>query len=107
MLEVFVLFAILTTHCTLSSKTTWPTTSTIPSKETTISWIYELGLGECQDIFPDTHLYIGDNICDDFLNIMECKYDDGDCCINSIEANKLCNECKCIGKHDDGCGISW
>ena len=61
--------------------------------------IYELGLGECQDIFPDTQWYIGDDICDDFLNIMECNYDDGDCCINSIEANKLCDECKCIGKH--------
>ena len=42
--------------------------------------------------------YIGDGICNDFLNEMDCQFDGGDCCLHFI-LDQNCSECMC---HLDG-----
>ena len=40
--------------------------------------------------------WIGDGICDDLTNNMECNYDGGDCCLDPIN-DLYCSECQCLG----------
>ena len=41
--------------------------------------------------------YIGDGFCDDALNIPQCNFDVGDCCLpNTI--TDFCFECQCFNK---------
>ena len=40
--------------------------------------------------------WIGDGICDDFINNSECLYDGGDCCSYEIN-DDYCSICACIG----------
>ena len=37
---------------------------------------------------------IGDSICDDYLNILACNYDDGDCCFGIKGVNCMACICK-------------
>jgi len=43
-------------------------------------------------------MFIGDDTCNDNLNIEKCHYDHGDCCLNEISDDQ-CTECIC---HEDG-----
>ena len=38
--------------------------------------------------------WIGDGICDDFINTAECGYDGGDCCGDEVDTD-FCNACIC------------
>ena len=52
------------------------------------------GLGGC----PSMDQWVGDGICDDITNNIECNYDGGDCCLSDIilEVNtNYCTECLC------------
>ena len=46
--------------------------------------------------FPDCDEdYIGDGYCDDALNIPECNFDVGDCCLPN-KVTDFCFECECF-----------
>ena len=38
---------------------------------------------------------VGDGYCDDWMNIVECNYDGGDCCGNNVTHGN-CSACICI-----------
>ena len=38
--------------------------------------------------------WVGDGMCDDVTNIIECDYDGGDCCMSDINT-QYCEECLC------------
>ena len=38
--------------------------------------------------------WVGDGYCDDETNIVDCGYDGGDCCLDSIMTD-YCTECQC------------
>ena len=38
--------------------------------------------------------FVGDNMCDDYLNKEECDFDGGDCCNWKANQN-LCSQCLC------------
>ena len=40
-------------------------------------------------------MYFEDGFCDDALNIYQCNYDGGDCCINEPDTYQYCTECQC------------
>ena len=44
--------------------------------------------------------YLGDGICNDELNIKDCNFDDGDCCIKTIDSNYRCQQCHCWTEDD-------
>lgn len=46
---------------------------------------------------PNTE-WSGDQVCDDLTNTLECDFDGGDCCLDSIDDSQ-CNECIC---YNDG-----
>ena len=39
--------------------------------------------------------WVGDGICDDATNILECQYDGGDCCLEEPVTN-VCYYCTCL-----------
>ena len=43
--------------------------------------------------------WVGDGICDDLTNTMQCNYDGGDCCLDPVNT-QYCSECQCL----DGVG---
>ena len=45
--------------------------------------------------------YIGDGICDDIFNIVECNFDGGDCCGSSANTEN-CTECECLSEESNG-----
>ena len=49
------------------------------------------GLGGCFDV----NQWVGDGICDDITNIIECDYDGGDCCMSDV-ITEFCTECLCL-----------
>jgi hypothetical protein len=68
-----------------------------------ISWI---GIGNCgQKTFNVNWLLfilgchnltlVGNGLCDDETNILECNFDDGDCCGSNITTTH-CSECQCL-----------
>ena len=40
--------------------------------------------------------WVGDGVCDDPSNIIECQYDGGDCCLDVID-DTYCSACECYG----------
>ena len=42
-----------------------------------------------------THVFVGDGVCNDETNNVECEYDGGDCCVN-VNTDS-CSECNCLG----------
>ena len=38
---------------------------------------------------------VGNGLCDDETNILECNFDDGDCCGSNITTTH-CSECQCL-----------
>ena len=38
---------------------------------------------------------VGNGLCDDETNILECNFDDGDCCGSNITTSH-CTECQCL-----------
>ena len=38
---------------------------------------------------------VGDGYCDDETNVLECNFDDGDCCGPNITTTH-CTECQCL-----------
>ena len=38
---------------------------------------------------------IGDGFCDDETNNVDCGFDGGDCCLDSVVTN-FCSECECL-----------
>ena len=45
----------------------------------------------------DMHEWIGDGVCDDENNVLECDYDGGDCCDDTADKT-YCTVCECIEK---------
>ena len=39
--------------------------------------------------------FIGDGVCDDALNKVECNFDAGDCCGLNVKT-EFCDECQCL-----------
>ena len=39
--------------------------------------------------------WLGDGFCDDLANVMECCFDDGDCCGPDVDT-KYCTNCSCL-----------
>ena len=53
------------------------------------------GLGGCSLLLaPHENQWVGDGICDDITNIIECDYDGGDCCMSDIDT-QYCTKCSC------------
>ena len=48
--------------------------------------------------WPTNWKSVGDDICNDNLNVEVCNYDNGDCCLSEISDDQ-CTECIC---HEDG-----
>ena len=48
--------------------------------------------------WPTNWISVGDDICNDNLNVEVCNYDNGDCCLSEISDDQ-CTECIC---HEDG-----
>ena len=38
---------------------------------------------------------VGDGICDDESNHIDCGFDGGDCCLHSV-VTEFCSECQCL-----------
>jgi hypothetical protein len=53
-----------------------------------------------RQIDPCLREVIGDGVCDDQQNTLECEYDGMDCCLVSVaRITKYCDDCKChLGK---------
>ena len=54
---------------------------------------------ECTCYLPELcatgfHPYVGDGICNDDLNNLDCNYDAGDCCLSNVNTYH-CSECSC------------
>ena len=43
----------------------------------------------------ENEAWIGDVICDDGNNNLECHFDGGDCCYGENTQTDLCTECEC------------
>ena len=63
-----------------------------------------------------THAFVGDGVCNDETNIVECDYDGGACCVN-VNSN-FCSACNCLGSgfiispgfpgnYDNNLDLSW
>ena len=50
------------------------------------------------------HPMVGDGICNDEANHIECNYDGGDCC-GSCVVRQHCSDCECLGGHNSN-GVS-
>ena len=48
---------------------------------------------------------VGDGICNDEANHIECNYDGGDCC-GSCVVKQYCSDCQCLGGDNTGNGVS-
>ena len=51
-----------------------------------------------------SHVFVGDGVCNDETNILECSYDGGDCCLNpNVVGDGICNdETNHLGCNYDG-----
>ena len=65
-----------------------------------------IGIGNCGQKTFDIHwllfilgchnlTLVGNGFCDDETNILECNFDDGDCCGSNITTTH-CSECQCL-----------
>ena len=52
-----------------------------------------------------THVFIGDGVCNDETNIVECGYDGGDCCAYNINS-EYCSECTCFHRETCLAGVT-
>ena len=45
---------------------------------------------------------MGDGYCDDYVNNVECSWDNGDCCGDNVDKT-YCTQCQCLDpKHQGG-----
>ena len=65
--------------------------------ETTTEYI------QCPDLS-----YVGDGLCDDLTNIVQCSYDGGDCCLDD-KKTFYCKDCKCQNETTSSeiSGLTW
>ena len=63
------------------------------------------------------HVFIGDGVCNDETNIVECDYDGGDCCLMNFNTD-YCSDCNCLasgiitspgfpGSYDNNLDLTW
>ena len=44
---------------------------------------------------------MGDGYCDDYVNNVECSWDDGDCCGDNVDKT-YCTQCQCLDPTHQG-----
>ena len=54
---------------------------------------------ETLDCPAEVVFWVGDGYCDDETNIIDCGYDGGDCCLDSIMTD-YCTQCQCYETDD-------